>query len=355
MKLLGQLRVVFGELHGDVAEVAVGQAARGHPGQAARIHRLLDGLAVDGVHERLAHADVVEGLVGHVDVEALLAAGPAPVDDVPHLLDLVREVGGDHFRIQHVEGALLEADQLGGVLGHVEPVHLVDLRLAARELVEGLEHDLLAGRVPLEVEGPGAHGVPLEPVAELVHGLLGENVALLVADHAQEEDRVKRLQDDLDGVGVDDLDGLDHVQVHAVARARRLLDLPLEAELHVLGGQLTEPLVELHAFLELERPDRALGRERPALGEVGLHLGRGDLAVLDGKARQPPEHEPRDGLRLPERARVRIERVRLLGRDVEDLPALRLGRDGHHRRQQHKNHDTSDEPSRHGVPFLPKE
>src|SRR5438034_11528826 len=82
-------------------------------------------------------------------------------------------------------------------------------------------------------------------------------------------------------------------------RARRLVDLPLEAVLHVLRRQLAEALVELHALPELERPDRALGRQRPALGQVRLDLGRRDLAVLDGEARQPAEHEARDGLRLP--------------------------------------------------------
>src|SRR2546422_6238954 len=40
--------------------------ARQRPG----IHGLLDGLAVDRVHEGLSHADVVERLVGDVEVEA---------------------------------------------------------------------------------------------------------------------------------------------------------------------------------------------------------------------------------------------------------------------------------------------
>ena len=256
-ELLGQLRVVLGELHRDVAEVAGRDAARRHPRQAAGVHGLLDGLAVDGVHERLAHADVVEGRLGHVDVEALLPARAPPVDDGAHLLDLVGEVGGDRLRIEQVERALLEADQLGGVLGHVEPVDLVDLRPAAEELVEGLEDDLLARRVALEVEGPGADRVPLELLAVLLGRLLRDDVALLVAHHAQQEDRVEGLQRDLHRVRVDDLDGLDHVEVDAVARARRLVDLAVEAELDVLGRHLAEALVELHALLELERPDRA--------------------------------------------------------------------------------------------------
>ena len=141
---------------------------------------------------------------------------------------------------------------------------------------------------------------------------------------------VEGLQHDLDGVRVHDLDGLDHLEVDAEARARRSVDLPLEAELDVLGGQLAEALVELHALPELERPHRAVRRERPALGEVRLDLGGGHLAVLDREAREAAVHEALDGLGLPEDARVRIEGVGLLGRDVEDLLLLgqRRGRRG---------------------------
>ena len=229
------------------------------------------------------------------------------------------EVGGDRLRVEQVERPLLEADQLGGVLGHVEPVDLVDLGPARVVLVEGLEDDLLPRGVALEVEGAGADRVPLVLLAVLLDRLLRDDVALLVAHHAQQEDRVEGLQHDLHGVRVDDLDGLDHLEVHAEARARRPLDLPLEAELDVLGGQLAEALVELHALPELERPHRAVRRERPALGQVRLDLGGGDLAVLDREAREPPVHEALDGLGLPEDARVRIEGVGLLGRDVQDL------------------------------------
>ena len=297
------------------------------------------------MHEGLSHADVVERLVGDVEVEALLAAGAAPVDDVAHLLHLVGDVRGDDLGVEQVERPLLQADQLRGVLGHVEPVHLVDLWAAADELVEGLEDDLLPRRVAIEIERPGADRIPLELLV-VGGGLLGDDVALLVAHRAQQEDRVVGLQRDLDRVRVEDLHGLDHVEVHAVAHAGRLLELPLEAELHVLGGQLAEALVELHALLELERPQRAVGRERPALGQIRLDFRRGDLAVLDGEAREPSEHEARDGLRLAQRAGVRVQRVGLLGRDVEDFLALRIGRIGRRQRQRHEKHKPGDERRR---------
>ena len=162
-ELLGQLGIVLGELHRDMAEVARRHAATRQASEVARIHGLLDRLAVDGVHECLADADVVEGRLRHVDVEALLSARAPAVDDGPHLLHLVGEVGGDRLRVEQVERPLLEPDQLGRVLRDVEPVHLVDLRPAPVELVERLQDDLLARRVPLEVERAGADRIPLEP------------------------------------------------------------------------------------------------------------------------------------------------------------------------------------------------
>ncbi len=187
----------------------------------------------------------------------------------------------------------------------------------------GLQDDLVARRVALEGKRAGADRAPLELVTQLLGRLLRDDVAVLVADHSQQKDRVERLERDLKRVRIDDLDRLDHVEVDAVTGPRCLVDLALEAELDVLGRQLAVALVELHALPELERPDRAFRRERPALGQVRLDLRGGDLAVLDGEAREPAEHEAGDGLTLSERARVRVERVGLLGGDVEDL-LLRL-------------------------------
>jgi hypothetical protein len=204
-------------------------------------------------------------------------------------------------------------------------VDLVDLRPAGVVLVERLEDHLLPRRVPLEVKGAGADRVPLVLVPILFDRLLRHDIALLVAHHAQEEDRVEGLERDLHRVRIDHLDGLDHVEVHAEPGAGRPIDLALEAELHVLGPELAEPLVELHALAELEGPHGTVGRERPALGQIRLHLGGGDLAVLDGEPREPAVHEALDGLRLAENARVRVEGVGLFGRDVQDF-LLRLCR-----------------------------
>ena len=229
---------------------------------------------------------------------------------------------------------------------------LVDLGSAGVVLVEGLEDDLLPRRVPLEVEGAGADGVPLVLVSELLDRLLRDDIALLVAHHAQEKDGVEGLQRDLHRVRVDHLDGLDHPEVDAEARAGRPIDLAIEAELDVLGRELPEALVELHALLELERPHRAIGREGPALGEIRLDLGRGDLAVLDGEAREPPVHEALDGLRLPEDARVRVERFGLLGRDVQHLLLLGLGRWRPDHREQGEGCEDREEDQREPVPAM---
>ena len=161
------------------------------------VQRLLHGLPIDRVHERAPHADIVERRLGHVDVEPLLTAGTPPVHDRAHLPDLGVEIGGDRLGVDEVERPLFEADQLGRILGHVEPVHLVDLGPAASELVERLQHDLLARGVPVEVEGPGPDRVPLVLLARLVHRLLRDDVALLIADHPEREDRIEGLEGDL--------------------------------------------------------------------------------------------------------------------------------------------------------------
>jgi len=82
-------------------------------------------------------------------------------------------------------------------------------------------------------------------------------------------------------------------------------------------------------FLSLSVQIVPSGESVQLSGQVRLDLCGGDLAVLDGEAREPAEHEAGDGLTLSERARVRVERIGLLGGDVEDL-LLRLrgrGRD----------------------------
>jgi hypothetical protein len=87
---------------------------------------LNDRLAVDAVHEGLTYPDVIEGRLGVVDVEALLTAGSAQIDDHAELLDLGDDLCRHHIRIDDVEGPLLQADHLGGVFWDVEPMDFID-------------------------------------------------------------------------------------------------------------------------------------------------------------------------------------------------------------------------------------
>src|SRR2546430_12487954 len=62
--------------------------------------------------------------------------------------------------------------------------------------------------------------------------------------------------------------GLHLVDGDEVRFAGRLLEEPIERELHVGGGQLLT-VVELDALAQLERPLQAVGAHLPRLGQFG--------------------------------------------------------------------------------------
>ena len=126
---------------------------------------------------------------GGVEVKPVLLARAALVQHGAQGGHLRLQVCRDDARKGDVEGAFLQAEQFGGVLGHVEPVNLIDRRAAAVVILERPEDDLLARQAAVKIERPGAHRVPAELVAERQRRLLADDVALLVADHAQRERR----------------------------------------------------------------------------------------------------------------------------------------------------------------------
>ena len=169
----------------------------------------------------------------------------------------------------------------------------------------------------------------------------------------------KLLEGDAHGVGIDNGDVLDHVEVLGETHAAIAPHLALEAVFDVLGGQLTVALVELYALPQLEGPHGAVVRHRPAFRQVRLdfrggHLLSNDLRavrcrfrdLLDGEAGEAAIQQAHAGLRLPENAGVRVEGFLLLVRNLDDLLARRV-RGGKKSQQDEPLHYQHHEQSKH--------
>src|SRR5262245_388054 len=181
-----------------------------------------------------------------------------------------------------------------------------------------LEDDLFPRQVLVEGERSSAHRVPSIVLSVLLDGLLAQNVPMLIPHHAQQEDRIVGIQGELDGVRVNNRNLLDHVDVLTDQHALGALELPLEAELHVLGRHLPTALVELYALTQLKRPLRAILRHRPAFCQIRLYFRRGHFTIFDRKARQAPIDETRHRLYWPLRAAMGVETLGFLGSKMQN-------------------------------------
>jgi hypothetical protein len=293
----------------EVLELAVVAPERGrlelrghHAG--APVEGVHDGSPVDGVGEGLADTLVLELL--HLVVEG----------DVPRRVRRTQEeleirVALDHRDVVGVEAfhavdlAGLERAQPLRVVLDVAHDHALDLGLRAPEIRIRLEDDLLVGLPLHEPVGPGAHGVLAEVGAPALHRLGAGDVE---DEHRQirEEGRLRLLQGDAHGVGVDGLHGADDRLVVEAAELRLpvlegLAGLDLVVVLGVTrlppplevpddrGGVERRAVVELHVGAEPERPHAAIGRDLPLLGQCSLDLG-GRALVLH----ETVEDLPRD-------------------------------------------------------------
>ena len=194
---------------------------------------------------------------------------------------------------------------------------------------------------------------------------MADDVALLIAGHAKWENGIVLLEGDAHGVGIENSNVLDHVQVLGEAHAAFTPHLALEAVLDVLGGQLAVALVELHPLPQLEGPHGAVVRHRPAFRQVRLDLRGGHLLpndlravrrhfpdLLDGEASEAAIQQAHAGLRLAENAGVRIEGFLLLIGDLDDFLTRRIG--GSKESQQddalhHQHHEQPKHALVHGV------
>jgi len=147
---------------------------------------------------------------------------------------------------------------------------LVDVRPALPEVVRVLLEDHLLLDLPVvEDERTGAERRLVE-VAVLLDAGLADDEAPEAAERGQQA-RERFLGDEFHDV----LAGrLDLVHRDEVGFAGRLLEQPIERELHVGGGQLLA-VVELHALAQLEGPREPVGAGLPRLGQLGhrRHVG----------------------------------------------------------------------------------
>jgi hypothetical protein len=139
------------------------------------------------------------------------------------------------------------------------------------------QHDLLAGLVGLELEGPGAHRVGLEPVlAFALDRLLGHDVAAGVVGELGQEERVRDglVDRDLHRERVDLLEA-DAGEVAGVGGGV-FIGRTLERKNDVVRGELVAGVaregVEEDPLAQLEGPDLLVHGHRPGFGDVRLQL-----------------------------------------------------------------------------------
>ena len=210
---------------------------------------------------------------------------------------------------EHVALAVAVRDERREVVRHRLVAQAIERRARAPEEVVAHEHDVLAGSpLPIgiergELEAARAHQEPGRLVdlrgLELRVEVLRQHVDAERVGEVREE---RLVEDELDGLLVDDLDVLDHVE----RRARSLgLDLRVEDEL-------------------LNRPSDVFGRHRHAVAEAGV--------VAD-----PHPHPQTIGIPLPRRGEpaAKGERLGVVGGEridhlVDHATAVDVGREVGH-------------------------
>ncbi len=222
-------------------------------------------LPVDGLRQRPAHADVVQGRLGVVDGEDRLALGRADHDlesgvglELRHGLGCREVREGVDIAGQHGGGGGCRiGDELEG--GARQRRRLAPIVLVAHEL------DPVALDPAGEAEGAGADGL----------GLVGLGRRRLDDHHVapaeiEEEMAGRPLQGDDDGRIVGGLDRGDRLEELLLRVDAVLGHRPLEAEDDMLGAE-RHAIVEGDARRQLEGVDEPVIRDRPGRGQGRLH------------------------------------------------------------------------------------
>ncbi len=306
---------------GNLAQVGVAahdrreRAGRG-PGEA-RDQVPDDRLAVDGQRHGLAHAQVVVGLLGHVEAE-LLGADPGQLvhgDVAPGFEP--RDVGGRDAR-DDVDVAALEGENARCRLRNRPIDDLAGHALVAPVVVEALEHHLLvllpAGDAVRAGARDGGRGAA-ERLAVLGGNRRADDRRRDVGDRRLEGAK-RVLGHDPDGERIDDLDTVDHREERQPLVVRHRVEHPFEVEPNRFGVE-RGAVVEADAAAQVERPGHAVVFDAPALGQAraDLHL------VVEGDERLVHHHDHLVGLGVG--GVVRIERGGVGGGGEDQLVAGR--------------------------------
>ena len=282
------------------------------------IEGLEDGVDVHRVVQRLAHLDVVEGRLAHVDRHVEDARRG---DRLDHELVVLLQLGDAHVgdRRDQVDLAGLESGDPRGVLENRPHDDRLHLRRAAPVILIRLEHQplVLRPRDQLERAGP----VRLDGDRFLARGVgvfrREHQPEQLAQAHRQEE--VGRPGGDVHGEGVHDLGAGDRAELGADGGLRFGIRGSVEGELDRVGVEVVA-VVELDAFAQRELPG---GRVQPFPG-----LGEGGHQVaLDVAGRQAVVDVGDEDLGIAPDGQVRVEGVRL-GREADLGLAGRRGGDG---------------------------
>src|SRR2546427_1841991 len=164
---------------------------------------------------------------------------------------------------------LFRSRQPRGLVGHGLEDEAVDARALPPVWLVRFEYELHAGVERDEPVRAGTDGRLLEAVvADLLDVLLGYDPAGAGGEAAVvgHEVRPGLLEPKADPARIHDLDRRDLLS----QELRRGATIPLEGELHVLGGDGIA-VVELHAVAENELVDEAVLRHAPGFGEARRH------------------------------------------------------------------------------------
>src|SRR5258708_6203581 len=230
---------------------------------------LYDLIAVDPGGDRLAHAQIVERRLRHVEIEHRQFGRVEDVDDRALLLLHAIDPGLILLAVGQVDLARGEGEIAARIGQDVAVDDLLELRLAAEILRIGDQRHRFLRLVLAEHEGAGTNRLLGEILTHLLGGLLADHVAALLVDEQAEEDGHPVLQGDLDGVFVDRL-GL--VEILEVARERGTLGIAGAGEGidHVIGGELALALMALDLLSPGVNAFLAVLRRLPALPPIAL-------------------------------------------------------------------------------------